>query len=153
MTSAACLQQNWPRGRTHSAAVDTVVTVVTVVARIVAAAAALACVMVTAGGGGGGGGSGGAGIGGATAALVAAAASASNDHPDLAGSYCATRPRGCCVGRQDDCSAPILGTLCYCDEFCNHTRSEDCCPDYWSFCRGIELPKPAPPEIKRELFF
>lgn len=84
----------------------------------------------------------------AVAALAIAAVGAVGPDPDLTGSYCSARPRGCCAGRQDDCSAPILGTLCYCDDFCNHTRSEDCCPDYWSFCKGIETPKP-PPEIKR----
>lgn len=42
----------------------------------------------------------------------------------------------------------FLGTLCYCDEFCNQTRVDDCCPDYWSHCRGITPPPPteAPPE-------
>ena len=56
-----------------------------------------------------------------------------------AGPYCATRysELRCCNGRQDECSAPILGTLCYCDDFCNRTSNEDCCPDYWSYCRGF----------------
>ncbi|XP_050420957.1 tubulointerstitial nephritis antigen-like [Adelges cooleyi] len=67
---------------------------------------------------------------------------------DLAGSYCASRPRGCCPGRQDECSAPIMGTTCYCDDFCNRTRSEDCCPDFWSFCKGIVPPEP-PLETKQ----
>ncbi|XP_044746629.1 tubulointerstitial nephritis antigen-like [Coccinella septempunctata] len=62
-----------------------------------------------------------------------------NDLPP--GPYC--KSRGCCPGRQDECAAPILGTLCYCDEFCNQTRVEDCCPDYWSECLGIE-PEPVP---------
>ncbi|XP_044592872.1 tubulointerstitial nephritis antigen-like [Cotesia glomerata] len=58
------------------------------------------------------------------------------------GPYCAGRYNNgrCCPGRHDDCSAPILKTTCYCDEFCNRTREEDCCPDYWSHCRGITLP-------------
>lgn len=63
--------------------------------------------------------------------------------PDLPpGPYCASHPRGsdCCRGREDGCSAPILGTLCYCDDFCNRTRNEDCCPDFWSHCHGIEEP-------------
>lgn len=65
------------------------------------------------------------------------------------GPYCAGRyPEGsCCLGRKDDCSAPILTTTCYCDEFCNRTREEDCCPDYWSHCRGIYIPAP-PEEIR-----
>lgn len=70
---------------------------------------------------------------------------------DVAGPYCATRPTGCCKGRQDDCSVPILGTLCYCDDFCNHTRSEDCCPDFLPFCKHIDnRPRPAPNVVKRE---
>lgn len=69
--------------------------------------------------------------------------------PDVAGRYCSTRPRGCCKGRQDDCTVPILDTLCYCDDFCNHTRSEDCCPDFWSFCKHIDVPRPAPSVTKQ----
>lgn len=69
------------------------------------------------------------------------------------GPYCAERyPRGsCCPGRQDDCSAPILSTLCYCDDFCDRVREEDCCPDYWSHCRGIEpnVTIEPPTEIRR----
>ncbi|KAL0119706.1 hypothetical protein PUN28_007862 [Cardiocondyla obscurior] len=59
------------------------------------------------------------------------------------GPYCASRyPAGdCCSGRQDECSAPILRTLCYCDDFCNRTSAEDCCPDYWSHCKGITPPQ------------
>ncbi|XP_043252440.1 tubulointerstitial nephritis antigen-like [Colletes gigas] len=77
--------------------------------------------------------------------------------PDLTGlpvgPYCARKyPRGdCCSGRQDDCSEPILTTLCYCDEFCDRYREEDCCPDYWSHCKGMEI-KPPLGEIRRCLF-
>ncbi|XP_044726863.1 tubulointerstitial nephritis antigen-like [Chrysoperla carnea] len=61
--------------------------------------------------------------------------------PDLPpGPYCATRQGQCCPSRNDDCSYPILGTRCYCDDFCNRTIHDDCCPDYWSHCRGIEPP-------------
>ena len=63
--------------------------------------------------------------------------------PDIAGPYCATRRDGCCPGRIDECSVPILDTLCYCDRFCNRTRS-DCCPDYFSFCLGQVETTPAP---------
>ncbi|XP_015607816.1 tubulointerstitial nephritis antigen-like [Cephus cinctus] len=67
------------------------------------------------------------------------------DYSDLPpGPYCRTRyPAGrCCVGRRDECSAPILTTFCYCDDFCNRTRETgDCCPDYWSHCKGIEPPQ------------
>ena len=63
--------------------------------------------------------------------------------PDIAGPYCATRIGGCCPGRIDDCSVPILDTLCYCDRFCNRTRS-DCCPDYFSFCLGQVRTTPPP---------
>lgn len=56
--------------------------------------------------------------------------------PDIVGPYCETRPDGCCPGRMDDCSVPILDTLCYCDIFCNRTRG-DCCPDFFTFCLGV----------------
>ncbi|XP_071568345.1 uncharacterized peptidase C1-like protein F26E4.3 isoform X3 [Temnothorax nylanderi] len=67
------------------------------------------------------------------------------------GPYCASRYPGgsCCPGRQDECSAPILKTLCYCDDFCNRTREEDCCPDYWYHCRGIAPNITEPGEIRR----
>ncbi|VVC42589.1 Hypothetical protein CINCED_3A024038 [Cinara cedri] len=65
---------------------------------------------------------------------LATAATAYRVSNDLAGNYCASRRGGCCDGRQDGCTAPILDTLCYCDSFCNRTRSDDCCPDYWTFC-------------------
>ncbi|XP_069184866.1 tubulointerstitial nephritis antigen-like [Procambarus clarkii] len=65
---------------------------------------------------------------------------------DLPGDYCRIRrPTSCCDGRYDDCSLPIRGTLCYCDQFCNRTYNPDCCPDYWELCLGIR-PSP-PPEI------
>ncbi|XP_076439786.1 putative peptidase C1-like protein F26E4.3 [Babylonia areolata] len=59
--------------------------------------------------------------------------------PDLEGPWCATRPLGqqCCLGRDDYCAVPILGTECYCDIFCNDT-AYDCCPDYWTYCHGAE---------------
>lgn len=62
--------------------------------------------------------------------------------PDLVGRFCEARTLQCCSGRQDECSAPILGTMCYCDDFCNRTRNEDCCPDFWTFCKGIQIPEP-----------
>nr|CAD7608677.1 unnamed protein product [Timema genevievae] len=74
------------------------------------------------------------------ATLLFPAVSCQQDYSDLRGSYCASRREGCCPGRRDGCSTPILGTLCYCDDFCNRTRSEDCCPDFWSHCKGIETP-------------
>ncbi|KAG1688935.1 Tubulointerstitial nephritis antigen-like [Nymphon striatum] len=62
---------------------------------------------------------------------------------DIEGDFCrARRGEQCCPGRADDCSAPILGTLCYCDKFCNRTSNDDCCPDFWSHCLGIFRPKP-----------
>jgi Somatomedin B domain len=30
-----------------------------------------------------------------------------------------------------------LGTLCYCDEFCDQHINPDCCPDYEPVCKGI----------------
>jgi len=58
------------------------------------------------------------------------------------GEYCSKRIGGCCEGRVDDCSTPILGTLCYCDKFCNRTDNPDCCPDYYSACLGMLLKPP-----------
>lgn len=58
--------------------------------------------------------------------------------PDLAGPYCAQIDK-CCEGRMDECAMPILGTLCYCDTFCNRTVNPDCCPDYFSHCRGMHF--------------
>lgn len=78
-----------------------------------------------------------------------------NGMPDYSGlpsgPYCARRYPGCCPDRQDDCNAPILGSLCYCDEFCDRFREEDCCPDYWSHCKGIDtnVTEPPPEPIKR----
>lgn len=60
--------------------------------------------------------------------------------PDLVGDYCGGPRNRCCDGRIDSCAVPILGTFCYCDQFCNRTDSSDCCPDYWSVCLGIEPP-------------
>ncbi|CAH0550807.1 unnamed protein product [Brassicogethes aeneus] len=62
-----------------------------------------------------------------------------DDFSDLPGPYCESR-NTCCDGRQDECAVPILETLCYCDSFCNATGTgshNDCCPDYYSFCRGV----------------
>lgn len=45
----------------------------------------------------------------------------------------------CCQNRDDDCSMPIAGTLCYCDDFCDRHVNGDCCPDYLPFCRRKEF--------------
>lgn len=68
------------------------------------------------------------------------------DFRDLPGDYCAIR-RGefCCPGRDDDCTVPILGTLCYCDMFCDRTNGADCCPDFLPVCRGQIRPTFLPP--------
>lgn len=70
------------------------------------------------------------------------------------GPYCASRYPGgrCCPGRQDECSAPILTTLCYCDDFCDRSREEDCCPDYWYHCKGIEPNVTSPPQEIRSAY-
>lgn len=65
--------------------------------------------------------------------------------PDLEGDYCRSRPDPCCSGRMDDCSVPILGTLCYCDDFCVRPGNSDCCPDYFPVCKGV-TPGPGPIE-------
>ena len=62
------------------------------------------------------------------------------DYPE--GDYCGGAVSRCCDGRIDSCAVPFLGTLCYCDQFCNRTDSSDCCPDYWSACLGIQPPEP-----------
>ena len=61
---------------------------------------------------------------------------------DLVGDYCGGQTQRCCDGRIDSCAVPLLGTFCYCDQFCNRTDSNDCCPDYWSVCLGIQPPQP-----------
>ncbi|XP_061181041.1 tubulointerstitial nephritis antigen-like [Saccostrea echinata] len=68
---------------------------------------------------------------------------------DLApGSFCSSRQSSpCCSGRDDNCTVEILGSLCYCDVFCNRA-SNDCCPDYASTCQGI-----APPVTKAGCVF
>lgn len=64
---------------------------------------------------------------------------------DLPGDYCRyRRPSECCDGRYDECSVPIRGTLCYCDQFCDRNENPDCCPDFWNVCKGIAPPTPAP---------
>ncbi|XP_066951283.1 uncharacterized peptidase C1-like protein F26E4.3 [Macrobrachium rosenbergii] len=61
---------------------------------------------------------------------------------DIEGSFCRyRRPTQCCTGRYDECSMPILGTLCYCDHFCDRNENPDCCPDFWEVCKGL-TPKP-----------
>ncbi|XP_050293060.1 tubulointerstitial nephritis antigen-like [Anthonomus grandis grandis] len=70
-----------------------------------------------------------------------------DDFADLRGPYCESI--GCCNNREDTCAQPIIGTLCYCDEFCNRTDVHDCCPDYWSFCRGLDIVTPLPPPTRR----
>lgn len=57
---------------------------------------------------------------------------------DAGGSYCERRD-ACCPDRNDECTVPYIGTLCYCDVFCNRTVS-DCCPDFWKYCLGIDPP-------------
>lgn len=61
---------------------------------------------------------------------------------DLPGDYCGGPKQKCCDGRIDSCAVPLLGTFCYCDQFCNRTDSSDCCPDYWNVCLGIQPPEP-----------
>lgn len=80
---------------------------------------------------------------------------------DFPGPYCEVRPGGCCDNRKDICSMPIssnyglffnesnlascimvffIATLCYCDAFCDRSINGDCCPDYSSFCLGVQPP-------------
>ncbi|NXG55398.1 TINAG protein, partial [Hemiprocne comata] len=48
------------------------------------------------------------------------------------------RVRGCCTGRNDECSFNIVSraAICYCDQFCasDFPGPVDCCSDYWDVC-------------------
>lgn len=73
---------------------------------------------------------------------------------NIPGDYCKARypAMNCCNGRQDPCNVPILGTLCYCDTFCNRTENSDCCPDFFTHCEGLpehQFQEPKPEEIIR----
>ncbi|KFM62772.1 Tubulointerstitial nephritis antigen-like protein, partial [Stegodyphus mimosarum] len=69
---------------------------------------------------------------------------------DLRGDYCRNRyPVTCCRERDDTCSVPILGTVCYCDMFCNRTNNADCCPDFQAVCLGIS-PVPPPGQLTQK---
>ncbi|XP_076766846.1 putative peptidase C1-like protein F26E4.3 [Xylocopa sonorina] len=69
------------------------------------------------------------------------------------GPYCADKYAmgECCPGRRDECNAQILDTTCYCDDFCDRTGEEDCCPDYWRHCKGfdVNVTLPPPEEIRQ----
>ena len=57
----------------------------------------------------------------------------------IPGRYCSIRNPGCCTSRNDSCSVVIMGTQCYCDEFCDRRavgEIPDCCPDFYEHCRG-----------------
>ena len=62
-----------------------------------------------------------------------------NPYWNIPGEYCKAKypQMNCCNGRQDPCAVEILGTLCYCDTFCNRTHNSDCCPDYFTHCEGL----------------
>lgn len=63
------------------------------------------------------------------------------------------RIRGCCTGRNDDCSFNIASraAICYCDQFCasGPPGPIDCCADYWDTCENTVEPtrsdEPWPP--------
>ena len=42
----------------------------------------------------------------------------------------------------DECGVGILGTICYCDQFCDRGLSGDCCPDFFALCLNETLPIP-----------
>ncbi|GMT00247.1 hypothetical protein PENTCL1PPCAC_22421, partial [Pristionchus entomophagus] len=59
----------------------------------------------------------------------------------IPGDYCSKRAAPCCLHRDDDCTAPILGDhLCYCDVFCDRgpDGGNDCCPDFLATCKGVQ---------------
>lgn len=73
---------------------------------------------------------------------------------NIPGDYCKAKypSMNCCNGRKDPCSVEILGTLCYCDTFCNRTHNSDCCPDYFTHCEGlppVNFEQEKPHEIAR----
>ncbi|XP_038614568.1 tubulointerstitial nephritis antigen-like [Tachyglossus aculeatus] len=67
---------------------------------------------------------------------------------DVGGSYCQRHGR-CCYDRDDDCAVPYMGTMCYCDIFCNR-EVPDCCPDYWDYCQGGGKRPPPHPGCQHE---
>uniref|UniRef100_A0A8D2IQD9 Tubulointerstitial nephritis antigen n=1 Tax=Varanus komodoensis TaxID=61221 RepID=A0A8D2IQD9_VARKO len=66
------------------------------------------------------------------------------------GSYC--RLRGCCPGRDDDCTIQYheRNAICYCDDFCmsDPPGSADCCPDFWTACHRLPLRQLVPPHMR-----
>uniref|UniRef100_A0A1B6DDL1 SMB domain-containing protein n=1 Tax=Clastoptera arizonana TaxID=38151 RepID=A0A1B6DDL1_9HEMI len=81
--------------------------------------------------------------------LILKCCTASFDLSDIPGDYCASRVKKCCPNRDDGCSVPLLGSLCYCDQFCDRKQNDDCCPDFLPVCRNISRPSPPPSPIKR----
>jgi len=79
--------------------------------------------------------------------VLAAKVSALSDLSDIPGRYCETRSVQCCQAREDECYVPIMGTLCYCDQFCDRTHNDDCCPDYAYVCRNATRPTPRPSDV------
>ncbi|XP_046470868.1 uncharacterized peptidase C1-like protein F26E4.3 [Neodiprion pinetum] len=78
------------------------------------------------------------------------------DFSDLPpGPYCGAQYPAlrCCDGRKDVCSAPIVGTLCYCDDFCDRNVTSDCCPDYWSHCKGMPVDIGPPKSVRASCFY
>ncbi|XP_037784524.1 uncharacterized peptidase C1-like protein F26E4.3 isoform X2 [Penaeus monodon] len=66
----------------------------------------------------------------------------------IPGNFCRNRkPSECCEDRHDDCAVPVLGTFCYCDEFClnGDSKHDDCCPDFRQVCLGAKPGIPLPP--------
>ncbi|XP_062981545.1 tubulointerstitial nephritis antigen [Elgaria multicarinata webbii] len=65
-------------------------------------------------------------------------------------SYC--RLRGCCPGRDDDCTFQyhVRNATCYCDDFCTSDPpgSADCCPDFWVVCHERPARHPDPDHIR-----
>ncbi|KAG8291690.1 Tubulointerstitial nephritis antigen-like [Homalodisca vitripennis] len=78
--------------------------------------------------------------------LLALGVAGLSDLSDIPGSYCGLRRIPCCTSREDSCSVPILGTLCYCDQFCNRAYNDDCCPDYRYVCLNETRTTTSPPQ-------
>ncbi|XP_054270596.1 tubulointerstitial nephritis antigen-like [Macrosteles quadrilineatus] len=78
------------------------------------------------------------------AVLAATKVFALSDMSDIPGRFCETRRTQCCAAREDDCSVPVMGTLCYCDQFCDRPNGDDCCPDYAYVCLNATRPTVAP---------
>ncbi|XP_055349039.1 uncharacterized peptidase C1-like protein F26E4.3 [Paramacrobiotus metropolitanus] len=79
----------------------------------------------------------------------------------LKGDYCSrlvVAGAGCCPQRQDECAVDVYTaqghTKCYCDDFCDRRDADnipDCCPDFYTHCRGHHPAPDPPPNVTQAL--